>query len=310
MTVKDKIHAIEAITEPLSRRLEKCDICPRNCGVNRIKGERGYCGMDANLVVFTSFLHQGEEPAISGENGSGTIFFSGCNLKCVYCQNYKFSHLLEGKIIDEKKLADIMLELQRKGAHNINLVTPTHFLPQILGALLLAYSAGLDLPIVYNTSSFDKPEIISLINDIVDIYLADMKYVAADLAHRYSHALEYPFEAQKSIRKMYEAKQQPLFDNDLMKQGLVIRHLVLPGHFEDSLRVLLWIKEHTPQAYLSLMFQYQPYFKANKYAKISSRVNEYEYEQVRNFLEEIDLQGWAQDLNSNDNLAGVYFEKE
>jgi putative pyruvate formate lyase activating enzyme len=307
MKIENKIKQIEAILDHVYNRLGKCDICPRDCGVNRLKGEMGYCGAAEKLVVYTAFLHRGEEPAISGECGSGTIFFSGCNLKCVYCQNYKFSHSLKGKIMNEEKLAKIMLKLQDRGAHNINLVTPTHFLPQILKALLIAFKNGLTLPIVYNTSGYEKEEIIESINDIVDVYLIDMKYVISSLAKIYSHTEHYPFVNQKSIKKICAIKEN-VWNEDLMRQGVIVRHLVLPSHFEETIRVLSWVKENTPNAILSLMFQYQPYFKAKNYPELARRVNDVEYQQIKSFLEDFELDGWVQDLEPDEHLAGVHFD--
>ena len=276
--------------------LENCDLCPRECGVNRLNNEKGYCGGGRDLVVYTAFLHQGEEPPISAGNGSGTIFFSGCSLRCVYCQNYKFSHSNQGKILTENGLAKLALKLQNQGAHNINLVTPTHFLPQILKGLELASSLGLKIPIVYNTSGYEKEEIISLLEGLVDIYLVDFKYIRPETAAKYSQASDYPKVCKSSIKEMYRQKKE-----------LIIRHLVLPGYIDESKEILTWIKEHTPEAKLSLMFQYQPYFKAKDFLKISRRVNKDEYEQIKSFLGSLDLGGWQQELNCQEDLAGKYF---
>lgn len=264
--------------------------------------------MGAELTVYTAFLHKGEEPGISGRNGSGTIFFSGCNLKCLYCQNYKFSHHLEGRIITEEELAHIMLALEAKGAHNINLVTPTHFLPQILKSLLLALKKGLSLPIVYNTSGYEKPEIIELIKDVIDIFLPDMKYHKPAAAEKYSHALDYPTYNQESIKVIYRYKKETtLWEGGLLKGGLVIRHLVLPNQVEEAIKILNWIKEYTPKALVSIMFQYQPYFKANLYPDLKRMVKEKEYEEVVGALNDIELKGWVQDLSPQEELAGVHF---
>lgn len=307
ITREDKIRWIEEKQDYFNKRLGKCDICPRNCGVNRLRGEKGYCGTAQDLVVYTAFLHRGEEPAISGERGSGTVFFSGCPLRCVYCQNYRFSHSGEGKVITPAELAAVMLKLQARGAHNLNLVTPTHFLPQILSALLIALEEGFNLPVVYNTSGYEQEEIIELIGGIVDIYLTDMKYIVSSLAERYSHAPDYPVFNQKVIKKMYQQKAV-CWQGNLLQEGVIIRHLVLPSHFEDTIRVISWIKENTPGAILSLMFQYQPFFKAKLYPPIARPVNAAEYDQIRRFLEEIELHGWVQELAAAEDLSGVYFE--
>lgn len=301
-----RIKFLEEVIEPLYSRLADCDICPRNCRVNRLKGDRGYCGSGKDLVVYTAFLHQGEEPTISEKKGSGTIFFSGCNLKCVFCQNSRFSHAMEGRAITEEELAVIMLKLQEKGAVNINLVTPTHFLPQILKASMIAYKRGLDLPVVYNTSGYEKKEIISFAGKAIDVYLTDMKYIDPLLAEKYSGAGDYPVCNQEAIREMYMQKKTRIEDN-VMKEGVIIRHLSLPNHSLDSMRVLSWIKENTPEANVSMMFQYQPYSGASFYKEINRRVNRPEYEKITAFLEGTGLQGWIQDYRANEELAGIFF---
>ena len=299
--MKNKIKWIEERLERIYKRLEKCDLCPRECGVNRLKGEKGFCGVGEEIVIYTAFIHKGEEPPIVGEKGSGTIFFSGCNLKCVYCQNYKFSHLLAGKIVSTQELAELILTLQDKGVENINLVTPTHFLPQILKSLLLAFKKGFNLPIVYNTSGYEKKENIEELKEIIDIYLPDMKYFNKQLAYRYSYAEDYPFFAKRAIREMYSQKEK-----ELNHPCLIIRHLVLPGHTEDTKDILLWINNNLSKSYVSVMFQYQPYFKAGNYS-INRRVTREEYEEILEFLGRLNLQGWIQELETHQELAGVYF---
>jgi putative pyruvate formate lyase activating enzyme len=302
----DKARLIEEKLPLLYRQLQICHLCPRKCEANRLAGETGYCGAGQELVVYTAFLHHGEEPGISGARGSGTVFFSGCNLKCVYCQNFRFSHTLEGSRVTCDDLARIMVRLQEKGAENINLVTPTHFLPWVMDGLSKAFRNGLTLPIVYNTSGYETVETVKLLEDAVDIYLADMRYITPPPAERYSQALDYPAVNQAALRKMYDQKSA-LWEGPLVKQGLVIRHLVLPGGVDETTKVLRWVNENTPQALISLMFQYQPYFKAHLYPEIDRRVNEEEYESVMDFLDELDLEGWAQDLLPEENLAGVHF---
>ncbi|MFA6282220.1 MAG: radical SAM protein, partial [Candidatus Omnitrophota bacterium] len=251
----DKIKLIEKRINSLEKSLESCSLCPRACGINRLDGQKGYCGVDSRVVVYTSFLHRGEEPAISGDTGSGTIFFSGCNLGCVYCQNYKFSQAIQGNVLTSLELCDLMLNLQKQGARNINLVTPTHFLPQILKALEAAFSKGLNIPIVYNTSGYEKKDIIENLSGIIDVYLADFRYFDVDTASLYSNAKDYPFYAKESILEMDKQKPDPIFNGKLLKEGLVIRHLVFPGHIDESKKILSWIKQNTPKALLSLMFQ-------------------------------------------------------
>ena len=293
--------------EVLYKRWQSCSLCPRNCQVNRLEGQTGYCGAGKDLVVYTAFLHHGEEPGISGQRGSGTIFFSGCNLKCAYCQNYRFSHSMEGTRVTSSELAKIMLSLQERGAENINLVTPTHFLPQVLEALAISFQNGLRLPLVYNTSGYETEETVAILGEIVDVYLADMRYVTPSLAERYSNAPDYPLVNQRALHKMYRQKQT-IWEGDLLKEGLVIRHLVLPSHLDETIKVLSWINENTPKAVISLMFQYQPYFKADLYPEINRRVNEAEYEQIMKFLDGLGLEGWVQDLSSREELAGVHFK--
>jgi putative pyruvate formate lyase activating enzyme len=302
----ERASLIEKKLPLLYRQLQICHMCPRRCEANRPAGETGYCGASRELVVYTAFLHHGEEPGISGERGSGTIFFSGCNLKCVYCQNYRFSHSLEGSRVSSEDLGRIMVRLEEKGAENINLVTPTHFLPWIMDGLASAFRSGLTLPIVYNTSGYETVEAVKLLEDAVDIYLADMRYVTPSVAERYSQAPDYPAVNQAALRKMCDQKSA-VWEGPLLKQGLVIRHLVLPGAADEAIKVLRWVNENTPEALISLMFQYQPYFKACLYPEIDRRVNEEEYESVMDYLDELDLDGWAQGLSPEENLAGVHF---
>jgi len=302
-----KINSIKKAANLIGERLSNCDICPRNCKINRINGEKGYCGANKDMMVYSAFLHHGEEPVISGQRGSGTIFFSGCNLKCIYCQNYKFSHDVIGKKISENNLSEIMLKLQKEGAHNINLVTPTHFLPQILDTLALAFKKGLKVPIVYNTSGYEKEEIIKQLKGIVDIYLTDLKYIDSSLANQYSKAPKYPIFASSSLLEM-NRQVTPLITKELLTKGVIVRHLVLPNHIDESKKLLSWLKKNTPKVLTSVMFQYQPYFRAYDYPKINRSINYQEYLEIKNFVEELSLEGWVQDHNSKENLAGPYFE--
>jgi putative pyruvate formate lyase activating enzyme len=321
-----------------------CSLCPRECRVNRPEGQTGYCGAGSDPVICTAFLHHGEEPGISGRGGSGTIFFSGCNLKCVYCQNHRFSHSIEenqalveaagggpeqrprrgrgavkeagrsgdahtfeGERVTSRELANIMLSLQAKGAENINLVTPTHFLPPVMEALSIALREGLKLPLVYNTSGYEKAETIEILDGIVDIYLADLRYVTPPAAERYSNAPDYPEVNRGALRSMYRQKVTR-WEGESLKEGLVVRHLVLPGYAEESTRALAWVQENIPGAVISLMSQYRPYFKASLYPEINRRVNAVEYRQVRDCLENLRLEGWTQELSSEERLAGVHFK--
>jgi putative pyruvate formate lyase activating enzyme len=304
--INEKINILQEIVPSLYKRLEECNLCPRNCRVNRLKGEKGYCGVGKDLVVYTYFLHQGEEPPISGKKGSGTIFFSGCSLKCVYCQNYKFSHFIRGKSIKEEELAEIMLNLQKQGAHNINLVTPTHFLPQILLSLSVAFKEGLNLPVVYNTSGYEKEEIVKAIDKIIDVYLTDARYIASDLALRYSNAENYPQINKKMIETLYSLKTNR-WEDGLLKEGVITRVLVLPGYTEETVKMLKWLKNNFPDILVSVMFQYRPYFKASLYPEINRSISFSEYSKIKSIAENLGLKGWIQEFNPPQDLAGVNF---
>jgi len=298
-TAKEKLKLVSAISDKLYPRLKSCDICPRDCHVDRLAGQTGYCGANADLRVYTAFLHQGEEPGISEGAGSGAIFFSGCSLKCCYCQNWRFSHQPQGTIVTGEQLSAIMLKLQEKRAANINLVTPTHFLPQILKSLALAFDRGLNLPIVYNTSGYEKSEIIEKLGGIVDVYLADLRYFDPDSAQKYSAAKNYPAINQAAIKAMYSQKKD---------QGLIIRHLALPGHLEETRKILNWLKKNTPQAKISVMFQYQPYYQAEKFTEINRRLTADECHTVATMVDDLGLDGWVQEFNPDETLAGVHFQ--
>jgi putative pyruvate formate lyase activating enzyme len=260
------------------------------------------------MILYTAFLHQGEEPGISRGSGSGTLFFSGCSLQCRYCQNYAFSHSPNGREITARDLATIMLNLQKKGASNINLVTPTHFLPQILGALGRAFSEGLMIPVVYNTSGYEKKEVIAQIGDVVDIYLVDMRYIDPVLAQKYSGARDYPVFNQESVKEMYRQKQHPVWKGESLTRGCVIRNLVLPGNIGNSKDILSWIQENTPRALVSVMFQYQPYFQSCLYPEINRTLDRSEYLAIRDFVQELGLDGWMQDFQPEECMAGAHFK--
>ena len=234
---------LDTIVKKAFSLLEACTICPRRCGVNRLNNEEGFCKIGKQPKVYSFMPHQGEEPPLSGQNGSGTIFFSACNMRCVYCQNYEFSQLLEGKFVSTEELANIMLQLQLIGCHNINLVTPTHIMPYILKALSYAASKGLSLPLVYNTSGYESPEIIALLDGIIDVYLADMRYADEDAASRYSSAPDYPHYNQKSIQEMHRQVGTVKTDNDgIILKGLIIRHLVLPNAISGTEKIMRFIR--------------------------------------------------------------------
>ncbi len=284
---QDKIQRIDNALESLHKHYEHCTLCPRKCGINRQKGEFGFCETGSQASISQAVLHYGEEPVLSGyfdcktgrpkRYGSGTLFFSGCNLKCLFCQNYQISWEMQGKPLSALELSDKMLLLQQKGALNINLVSPNHVLLPILEALRIAYTKDLHIPLVYNTNGYDKAEIIKLLDGIVDIYLPDMKYFSSETAVRYSRAPEYFLHTSSSITEMY--CQQPalaLGDTETAESGMIIRHLILPGQSEDSIQILKWIANNlSTRVALSLMSQYHPCFKAPQEIQRNISISEY-----------------------------------
>ncbi|MBQ8905307.1 MAG: radical SAM protein [Ruminococcus sp.] len=242
------------------RLLSSCTLCPRACRVNRLAGQTGFCGMGAEAVIARAALHHWEEPCISGTNGSGTVFFSGCTLRCVFCQNHRIAAEHVGKAVSADALSAHFLDLQAQGAHNINLVTPTHFVPQILESLDIARRNGLDLPIVYNTSGYETIDTLRLLEGYVDIYLPDFKYITADAAKRYSSAADYPETARAAIREMVQQVGAAQFDADgMMRRGVLIRHLLLPDEVEAAKKIVRELYQaYGDRVYFSLMNQYTP----------------------------------------------------
>lgn len=257
--------------------LKECNLCPRKCKVDRTLGQRGFCGCTDEIYVARAALHMWEEPCISGEEGSGAIFFSGCSLRCVFCQNFNISNCSVGKKISVERLADICLELQEKGANNINLVTPTHYVTQIIEALTLAKKNGLRIPIVYNTGGYENEETIEALNGLVDVYLPDLKYYDDELAKKYSNAPHYFETAIKAIAKMFEQTGPCRFDeNGKIIRGVIVRHLILPGNIKDSKKVVDYLHEtYGDNIYLSIMSQYTPmkeFVKSGKYPELSKKL--------------------------------------
>lgn len=299
---------LKKIANDLFDSLHACVICPRLCSVDRWVGKLGFCKTKELAKVYSFLAHHGEEPPISGSRGSGTIFFSHCNLGCVYCQNYEFSQLGKGKEYTTDQLAQVMIDLQNLGCHNINLVTPTHVLPQILLSLELAIAKGLRIPLVYNTSGYERAEIIALLDGIVDIYLADMRYADALIAKRLSEAANYPQVNQEAIKQMYRQVGKAEFDSaGLIKQGLIIRHLVLPNQCAGTDKIMRFIaQEISPDTYVSLMSQYLPYHQARDYIEISRRLEAQEYQEAKNILAKYNLaNGWIQESYGAERFAGV-----
>ena len=270
--------------------LKKCNLCPRNCGVNRYES-LGFCKASDKVKVAYYSLHQWEEPVISGINGSGTVFFSNCNLKCIFCQNKKISTLGYGKEISNERLKEIFLELQAKGAHNINLVTPTHYVPQIVEVLKEAKTAGLNLPIVYNTSSYENVSTIMLLEGIVDVYLADLKYFDDSLGCKYSKCENYFEVAKAAIEAMYEQVGKFEIVDDLMVKGVIVRVLVLPGHADDSKNLIKYLHEtYGNNIIISIMNQYTPVEVIDKYPNLNRKVSDEEYEEVIDFAVELGVE--------------------
>jgi len=277
-----------------------CNICPRNCNVDR-STKVGFCGMLSEIKVAKAYLHEWEEPCISGSRGSGTVFFTGCNLRCVFCQNYKISQGNFGVSVSPEKLADIFMNLEKAGAHNINLVSPTIFIPKIKEAIIIARNNGLSIPIVYNSNAYENVESLKTLDGLIDIYLPDLKYCSDETAIKYSKAPHYFEFATKAILEMYRQVGYPVFDNDgIMKKGIIIRHLILPGKLDDTKKILKWISDNLPkEIYVSLMGQYTPFYNANKYQELNRRISNKEYEEVIEYFFEIGLEnGFVQDDES------------
>ena len=280
--------------------LESCRVCPRECGVNRLKNDKlGFCRSGLNPVVASASAHHGEEPPLSGTRGSGTIFLANCNMKCVYCQNYPISQLGNGVEKTPAELACQMLWLQEQGCHNLNLVTPTHFMPQILKAWGIARERGFALPLVYNTSGYDSVEALRLLDGIVDIYLPDMRYSNDRVAMLYSIAPHYVEVNRAAVREMYQqVGNLELDEHGIAKRGLIIRHLVLPGGLSGTESVMKFLAEEiSKDVYISLMSQYFPAYKASEFKELSRRTTIDEYEEACRIMENYGLEnGWVQEL--------------
>ena len=287
-----------------------CDICPRHCKVDREKA-KGFCGMSQTLKLAKADVFLWEEPVISGTNGSGAIFFSGCNLKCCFCQNYEISSNHFGKEISTTRLAEIFKELEQKGVHNINLVSPSHYANQIVEALEI-YKPN--IPIVWNSNGYDDIETITKIAKYIDIFLVDLKFFDENLSMKYCKAKDYFVVASSAIKLMTTLKPNVVVENGIMKKGVIVRHLVMPNCTNDSIEILKWISQNVKdKCLISLMGQYMPYFKAKDYPEINRRLKPIEYKIVLNKAVEFGLtNGFSQDLESSDesfvpiwNLKGV-----
>ena len=268
--------------------LERCELCPRRCKVNRQKGEKGFCRAPLRPVIFSYHPHHGEEMPLVGESGSGTIFFSNCNLRCIFCQNWPISHEGRGMEIEDEDLADMMIKVQNMGCHNINLVTPTHVMPNILNATRIALKKGLRIPLVYNTSGYERLEILKILDGIVDIYLPDMKYMDSDQAAKYSAgAFDYPEVTKKAIIEMNRQVGQLRIDKrGIALRGVIIRHLVMPNRVAGTEKFVRWVAENLPKStYVNIMAQYRVEYKAYEYPEIARGIT------VPEFLEAM---SWAE----------------
>ena len=289
--------------EKILTNLERCNICPHKCQVNRIKGQVGRCKSGNKVKIALYSIHNFEEPCISGKNGSGTIFFSNCNLNCVFCQNYEISQLGQGKEFEINELADIMIKEQEKGVENINLVTPTSYIIQIAESIKIAKGKGLKIPIVYNTNSYENIESLKLLDGLVDIYLPDLKYYYNKLGKRYSNVENYFEIATNAILEMYRQVGNVQIDsNGILQKGVVIRHLVLPNHIENSKKVLKWIKENLDnKVFVSIMAQYFPTYKAKDIEKINRKLTKKEYQEIMEYVDSIGLDnGYVQELGEHE----------
>jgi len=280
--------------------LASCRVCPRECGVNRLKNDKlGFCRSGLNPIISSVIPHYGEEPPLSGTKGSGTVFFANCNLICVYCQNYPISQMGNGEDRTPGELACQMLWLQEQGSHNLNLVTPTHFVPQILKALGIAMQRGFSLPIVYNTSGYETMETLRLLDGIVDIYLPDMRYSDNAAAMKYSIAPDYPEINRAAIQEMFRQVGNLVLDKQgIAKQGLIIRHLVLPGNIAGTEKVMKFLAEEiSKDVTISLMSQYFPAYRAKEFKEINRRITTEEYEKSYQIMLKYDLDnGWVQEF--------------
>ncbi|MBZ9569687.1 radical SAM protein [Patescibacteria group bacterium] len=266
----------------LFKILENCEICSRKCHINRLKGGKGFCKLGRLPMVSAFHSHFGEESVLVGSFGSGTIFFTSCNLACVYCQNYEISQLRVGKEISSERLAEMMINLQNRGCHNINLVTPTPQVPQIIRALAIAIDKGLKIPLVYNTSAYDSIEVLKLLDGIIDIYMPDTKYSDDKIALKYSNAPRYSEIMEKAIKEMHKQVGDLTLDgNKIAIRGLLIRHLVFPNNLAGSEKIFEFLaKEIGSDTFLNIMDQYRPYFKAFEFPELSRRITTEEYQEA------------------------------
>ena len=283
--------------------LEKCNICPRNCKVDRLKGKIGYCKCNDKIKIALASIHYYEEPCISKENGSGTVFFSNCNLNCIYCQNYEISQKGKGREITIEQLAQIFLKQQAKGVNNINLVTPTMYAKHIKDALIIAKNEGLSIPVIYNTNGYENVETLKELEGLIDIYLPDLKYYSNELSKKYSKVDRYFEVATKAIQEMHRQVGKPIFnENGIIQKGVIIRHLILPNHLQNTKHILKWIKESMPEGtYVSVMAQYFPTYQVKQDESINRKLTKKEYQEIENYLYVLKLEnGYIQELGEHE----------
>ena len=283
--------------------LAKCEICPHKCGVNRTKNEVGRCKSTDKVKIALYSLHHFEEPCISGKHGSGTVFFSNCNLNCVYCQNYEISQQGKGREITIEELAKILIKQQDRHAENINLVTPTSYTLQIIEAIKIAKKNGLNIPIIYNTNGYENIDTLKLLEGYVDVYLPDLKYYDNELGKKYSKVDNYFEIATKAIQEMYRQVGSPKFThNGMIQKGVMIRHLVLPNHIENSKKILKWLKENMDeQVYIDIMAQYFPTYKAKDMKDLNRKLTKEEYQEIEEYVYQLDIQnGYMQELGEHE----------
>lgn len=284
-------------------QLIECNVCPHKCKVNRLDGKSGRCKCNDKIKIALVSTHMYEEPCISGTNGSGTIFFSNCNLSCKFCQNYEISQLGKGYEITIEELASIMVKQQEAGVHNINLVTPTMYAYQIIEAIKIARKNGLNIPIIYNSNGYENVETIKDLKGYIDVYLPDLKYYSNEIAVKYSKAPNYFEIVSKAILEMISQVGEPIFDKDgMIKKGVMIRHLVLPNHIQNSKNVLKWIKENIPEEiYIDVMAQYFPTYKAKEDELINRKLTKREYKEIENYFYLLDFKnGYMQELGEHE----------
>ena len=320
-TIKSKIEKTFVAASHAARVLKSCHLCGHRCGVDRTSGEKGICGAGMGIGVASYTAHHGEEPFISGEGGSGAVFFSQCTMKCEYCQNWEISQtpshclpLAKGEASRSDRggeLADIMLDLQRQGCHNINLVTPTHYMPQILQELKIALEKGLEIPVVYNTNGYDSLELLKILDGIIDVYMPDFKYFDDEKAKKYSNAENYVETAKAGIKEMYRQVGIMRFDeNDIAVRGLLVRHLVLPNSISDSNKVLKYLSTVSKEVWISIMSQYSPQNRAGEFQELNRSLLPEEYWGVVGLAQELKLENYLIQEMSSADVFLPDFEKE